>query len=356
MGNIDVIGKWELDKGEWNGLPLREQFGRSLVLVNYEKIINDIEQGIDYVILAYGTRLENHSKKCNGFRESVMGVDKVISYFKDRNKNVVIQLLLLDADAPLIEESKFLAKHIDLLSMLPKTNSVNLIGLSKCGAMAFYVPKYFVNPESYNKTNIYTVATPFDGTKMASPKLFYPELKQFVFSKLGDNKLSNIVYNGLVSIYDGELSDSHMDYDIAVLGGVPEEKIHLYDESFIKNIFSMENIKAIKKISNYRNFVTGIDDKTFGEALRTMNFSGIGLCILNNYFFEGKSDGMVMTESQRLVESKIELLDFKSYILSSSHHHVTSNNRVFNNLLHIVNDTIDEHTEKVKYRARIRRK
>ena len=188
---------------------------------------------------------------------------------------------------------------------------------------------------------------------MASPKIFYPDVKKLIVSKLGDNKLSNSVYKALISFYESISSNSHMDYDIAMLGGIPDDKLHLYDDSLIKDMFSNQNINAITKVANYKNLVTGIDDKTLKESLKTMNLIGIGLCILNDWFFDKKSDGMVLTSSQRLVETHIESL--KSNTLISSHHDVASNDRVFKDILYIVNDTIDEENEKVKYKIKTRK-
>lgn len=134
-----------------------------------------------------------------------------------------------------------------------------------------------------------------------------------------------------------------MDYDIAIPNGIPSSKFEVYDESFIKNIFSDSNTKSIKKIMSFKNIVTGIDNNTLKEAIKTMNFTGIGLCILDDLFFENKSDGMVYTKDQRIVE---DILNIKSYKLKSSHHDVNSNIRVVNDVLSIVDDTIEESNEK----------
>ena len=354
MGIITSYGKWNLDKNEWCYLPEHREIGRSFAFADYEKIINNENSSIDYVILAYGTRVEDDSKDFINIKESKRGIDKVISYFKKLNKNIVIKLFLMDADAPIMEDAKMLAMYIDNLSLLTSTNSVNLLGLSKGGAMSFNVPKYFKKKSSFEKTNIYTIATPFTGTKLASPGIFYPEVKKLIVSKFGNNKLSNMVYNSIISVYEGISSNSHMDYDIAMLGGIPEDKLNLYDDSLIKNMFSNENVDAISRISNYRNLVTGIDNKTLGEAIRTMNFTGIAMCILNELFFDGKSDGMVMVDAQREIELQVGMDGLKSDILTSAHHDVGSNDRVFNNVLHIVDDTIDEHNDKISYKVRKR--
>lgn len=348
MGNIEVIGKWDLQKNNWNTLKLNRN--RAFAFANYEPIIGDMSKGIDYIIFAHGSRVENHSKDHFTIKESEAGIKNIIDYYQSKNKNIIIKLFLMDADAPIVEDAKLMAKQIDELALDPNTNSINLIGLSKCGAMSFYVPKYLQTTQGLSKTNVYTVASPFEGTKLASPKIFYPELRKVITSKLGDNKLGNLVSNKIISFYEGISSNSHMDYDIAMLGGIPESNYHLYDESLIRDIFSIDNLEAISNINAYRNIVTEIDDETLKEALKTMNFTGIGLCILNDLFFDKKSDGMVLTSSQKLVES--QFIDFKSHTLSSCHHDVTSVKRATNDLLHIVDDTIDEQNERAKYLAK----
>ncbi len=352
MGKIEVIGKWNLKENNWQEESLDIAKGRSFAFANYETIVNGDDDKIDYIIFAHGSRVEDHSRDFVNIKESKAGVNNIINYFKSSKKNIVIKLFLMDADAPIKEDAKLLAKYIDSLSLLPNTNSVNLMGLSKCGAMSFYVPKYFETLESFRKTNIYTVAAPFEGTKLASPKIFYPEVRALVKSKLGDNKLSALVAKEIISIYEGVSSNSHMDYDIAMQGGIPETKLHLYDETLIKDIFSSDNIDAILKVNSYKNLVTGIDDKTLSEALRTMNFAGIGLCLLDDWFFDKKSDGMVMTSSQRLVESKMPIKDFRSHILTSAHHDVSGNPRIASDISHIIEDTIDEQNDREKYRTR----
>ena len=352
MGYIDVVGKWNLNNNNWDYNTEYNYRGRSFAFVNYEDIINNKNEGIDYLIFAYGTRVEDCSKDFFTVRDSYMGIDKVIRYFKKLNKNIVVSLFLMDADAPIVEDAKKMAQYIDNLSILQNTNSVNLIGVSKCGAMLFNTPKYFKREISFRKTNLYTVATPFIGTKLASPSIFYPEVERLIVSKLGKNKISDIVYKELIKMYESVSSNSHMDYDISMLGGISLDKLKLYDDSLIKNMFSKDNIDAISRISNYRNLVTGIDNKTLSEAIRTMNFNGIGLCLLNELFFDGKSDGMVTTAAQREIERQIGMEDLKSDLLVSSHHDVASNNRVFGDILYILNDTIDEYNEKVKYRSR----
>ena len=60
---------------------------------------------------------------------SISGKNKFLPLFFNSIK--YLKLFLLDADAPLVEQSKLLASYIEFLASLPNTNSINLVGLSK---------------------------------------------------------------------------------------------------------------------------------------------------------------------------------------------------------------------------------
>lgn len=348
MGKVNVVAKYDLNKAKWNFNPLREEYGRCFSFVNYERIINNYEEKIDYIIIDQGSRVEDHSKDFINVSERKVRIDNVINHYKRKNGNYDIRLFLMDADAPIIEDALLFARYIDDLSILPTTNSINIIGLSKCSVMNFYVPRFFKCAQSFSKTNMYNIASPYTGTKLASPLIFYPEVKSLITSKIGDNLLSEKIYSGLIGFYEIISSNSHMDYDIAVPNGVPQNKYNVYDEKFIENVFCSDNVSAVEKLKVFKNFVTGIDNSTLKEAMRTGNVVGIGLCLLDDLFFENRSDGMVYTEAQKEVEKH---LNIKSDVLRSTHHDVNSNIRAFNEVLSVVDDTIDE--EKVFTRKRI---
>lgn len=336
MGKIDIIAKWDLEKNKWTQSSDLKDIGRSFAIANYKKIINDNGK-INYIIIDQGSRVEDHSKDFFNIKETEVGIDNVISHYERCNGNYDIKLFLMDADAPIIEDAKLFANYVEKLASLPNTNSVNIVGLSKCSVMNFYVPRFFKNSDTYKKTNIYNIASPYEGTKFASPKIFYPEIKR-VFK-------SDILCNTLVkNIYEKISSNSHMDYDIAIPGGIPAEKLQIYDESFIKNVFCTDNVEAVKRLNSFKNILTSIDSNVRKEAIKTLNFYGIALCLFDKMFFDGKSDGMVYTSSQRKVE---DVLDIKSYSIKS-HHDVNSNIRAFNEVLGIVDDTIDEFDDKNK--------
>ena len=315
-GNINTIAKWDLVNNCWNYNIDNTKLGRSLAIACYNPIINNEKEKINYIIIGYGSRVEDHSKDSKTIKEKEVRMDNTLNYFQQLNNNYDIKLFLMDADAPIIEDTKLLAKYIDLLASQENTNTINIIALSKCGAMSFYMPSFFKNQCSFQKTNIFNAATPYCGAKLASPLIFYPEIKKLIVNMIGDHKLTNVIYNNLVKFYESISSNSHMDYDIAVPNGIPKDKLNCYDPSFIQNIFREDNIKAIKKINCFKNIVTIIDDKTFREAAKTMNFTGMGLCLMNKIFFENKSDGMVYYEDQKSVEN---VLDIHSYTVTSHH-------------------------------------
>lgn len=344
MANLKVIAKWDIDKNNWIKYPQYSEYGKSFSVVEYDDITNSNKK-INYIILNPGYRVENLFRTYKNVSERKAGGSTVLNHYSNFDGNYSVKLILVDADAPLVEQAKLLAKYIDRLSILPTTNSINLVGLSKGSVMDFYVPKFLKVLESFQKVNVFNVAAPYCGTKLASPLIFYPEVREFVISKFGDNKLSELVYKSLIDLYELYSSNSHMDYDISLPGGIPEDKKTYYDKSLIENVFCEENIDAIKHVNCFKNIITGIDDNTLKEAIKTLNINGIGLCILNEVFFENKSDGMVYIDTQRKVE---DVLDIKSYQLRSAHHDVNGNPRVFNDVLNIVDDTIEEYDDKRK--------
>lgn len=340
MGTIDIFAKWDLEKNDWSQSDNLKDIGRSFAIASYKRIINDNGR-INYIIIDQGSRVENHSKDFSTIKETEVRIDNVISHYERCNGNYDIKLFLMDADAPIIEDAKLFAKYVESLALLPDTNSVNIVGLSKCSVMNFYVPRFFKNSETFKKTNVYNIASPYEGTKFASIKIFYPEIRE----KFRSKSLSNLI---IKKAYEGISSNSHMDYDIAIPGGIPEEKLHLYDENFIKNVFCTDNVEAVKRLNSFKNILTSIDSSVIKEAIMTGNKQGILMCIFNEMFFEGKSDGMVLTSSQRKVE---DVLDIKSHNIKS-HHDVNSNIRAFNKVLGIVDDTIDEFDDKNKILTR----
>ena len=72
MGFIDVKGKWDLNKHNWCENVDYNSRGRAFAFVNYEEIINNVNEGVDYLIFAYGTRVEDCSKDFLTVRDSYL--------------------------------------------------------------------------------------------------------------------------------------------------------------------------------------------------------------------------------------------------------------------------------------------
>ena len=342
MGNIQVVGKWNNETNTWN-TPSQNEVGRSFLFCDYDYIINNPKEGVNYIIVCDGKRLNLHTFDTENISDHAANMTHILSHYRNMNGNYVIKLFMIDNDAPIIEDAKKLANYIDLLATKKTTNSVNLLGLSKCGAMSMYIPRFLKSKDSFDKLNIYSIAAPYKGTKIASPKMLYPDLHKVVQKRLGKGLLSELVYKGMIEIYEYLCSNSHMDYDIAVPGEIPQERRYLYDSTFIRDIFDKKNIDAVRRINSFNNITTGIDAYTLPEALKTLNISGIGLCFLDELIFDQASDGMVRVKDQKAVEKPLGIESIK---LPSAHHDVYSNNRTYNEVLDIVDDTIEEYNEK----------
>ena len=128
-----------------------------------------------------------------------------------------------------------------------------------------------------------------------------------------------------------------MDYDIAMNGGIPQEKLDLYDEDFVKNVFTKENIDALKQINSFHNFTTHINKEAMNNAIKKCDVVTLGLSLLDKWFFEEESDGLVQTSDQHLVE---DYLGVESIDLSSSHRVAVSPE--FNKVLNAINETIEK--------------
>lgn len=337
MGTIEHFAKWDKINKQWRN-PTFEDFGNCFSIADYETIINEPNTGINYIIIASGSRLERNTKEYLKIDEKIYRIDNVIEHYKHQKGNYHIQCFFIDKDAPIIETAKKFAEYIDSLSILPSTKTINVMGVSKCGAMSLYTPRFFKHNESFQKFNLFNVTVPYQGTKFASPKLVLSEARAFSKKLFGNSPLGKLVFQKLKETYQDGCSYSHMDYDISLENSIGGTHRALYDKNFIKNMFCNENIAAIREINSFKNFTTRIDKFTLPEAIRTLNTWGISLCIINDIFFEGKADGLVPYESQKSID---DILHVESIHLPSSHHDVNTNIRVCNQILEEIDKTIE---------------
>ena len=103
----------------------------------------------------------------------------------------------------------------------------------------------YIDINNRGKINLYDIATPYLGTKMASPKFIYNDIKLFIDRHIPNKTLATNVYSWLIKFYEGISSNSHMDYDISLPNGIPDNKLKNYDENLIKNLMHNDNIDAI---------------------------------------------------------------------------------------------------------------
>lgn len=250
---------------------------------------------------------------------------------------------MMDKDAPLKKQAKILVNYINKTSKKDNCNSIIILGYSKSGVMSFEMLKS-IDKTNYNKISLYNIATPYTGTKMASPKFLYNDANLLINKYIHQKKLEEKVYNFLVNVHNNISSNSHMDYDISLPNGIPDEYLDKYDETLLKNIFSNDNLITAKRIKRFKNFTTGIDENTLKRAILKTDVTGIGLCIINNLFMDKVSDGFVTTKSQEEISKH---MDIKNIHIKSAHHDLFSDNKYSNKLLDIINDDLEEDKEKL---------
>ena len=344
MAIIQHALKWDLNDNAWRN-PIDNEIKRSFAIAaNIDGIENPTlhkDEMINYVIVSLGSRVEDHYLDHDNIKDNSFNVDKMREYFDSRDHNTIIRYVMLDADAPLIEDAKLISNYVDSIADNSNVATINLVGLSKGGMINMYIPHFYNLESSYKKTYVYNIATPYSGTLLASPLIFYPEVKKLVVNKFGDNRASEIVYKSLINFYESICSNSHMDYDIAMPGGVSLDKS--YDPNFVKNALSDENIEAIKKTNGFHNFITGISDGVLSTAVKNWDYMAIGLCILDKWFFEEKSDGFVKSNDQFLIEN---FIDVESVKLNSSH--VFFNNSELYKLLDCIYANIDKTEQRIR--------
>ncbi len=324
MGEINTIKKWDLKSNIWRDVKSEEEKKRALSIATYGTIRHTDDGELNYILIADGCRVENHVHSGQYINDRKAGIANVIKYFERKKENYKIELLLVDMDGPLVEESKLLASYVDHLANLSSTKTVNVVGFSKCGVMAFDMMKYLKNGFSSMKTRVYSVSSPYLGTVMASPLFLEREVRKVITAKIEYDELAEKIVTAVMGLYYRIMSNSHMDLDIAEKGGVPKQLEKNYDPFFLKNIFSEENLSSLNRVNLYKNVCTLIDENTLSAVIKSGNLGGIGLCILNDCLFDGKSDGMVLFSSQKSIESFLSDGENSSVVIHSTHSVLTT--------------------------------
>ena len=313
---------------------------KGLAFSNAKNIViaDEEDSKLDYIIFCNGNRVKDISKDLitpYGQRDYV---DRISKYFERHKKNVFVEHILLDNDAPLNVEVKTISNHINKLSVKEKCRSLQLIGHSKGADIYFNIPKYFKNMETYKMSSMYLTAPPYEGCFIAEKTNFLGNANKVIMSQL-PYPLSEYTFEALKKYYERMHSNSYMDNDIARIG----YKSANYDPSFIRDMFSIDNLLAIQKLNYFHNFVTGIDEKTLLKSIKQRDYVSIAMCLIDKYFIDKPSDGFIEQSSQLAIN---KYLNIKNTIIPSTTHYFLSQDENLEMLLDIVNDQIDQIKEK----------
>lgn len=329
-GTIETIGRWSLEEEKWTSVEDDAQRRKALSLVHFP-IIRELDiLRHNIIILIDGSRVEDHCKSGWTMNEKESGI-KYIKEAVTHNKlfNVRLISMYMDKDAPINEESKFIANYVDKLSKDDNIGTISLVGHSKGATLIFNAMKFCKEQDAFLKTRVYTVSTPFLGTIFASPKYMYPKMREVVKKRLFFNKISEFASDKLIKFYESISSNSHMDYDIGIDEAVNEDREHLYDPIFIRHMLSEENINAIRKVYKYQNIVTCIESKSLLYSLMEFNLSGVSMCIFKHLVFDENADGFVPLRSQYALDD-VTQGEFKSIQLPNSQHDFLRSKRLVN--------------------------
>lgn len=282
---------------------------------------NDESEPIDYVFYCFGTRIGNHTKTAK-INDNAGVIKNVIKAFKKKDCKVQVNMVLMGVNDPISLNGKHLAEKLNKLAKEETCHSINLLGVSKASVMYFDMLKY-LDEDTKKKCNLHMIAAPFTGTKMASTKYMYDVINNALKKLFGFAKpLYSLVRKIALTVYDSMNSHAHMDYDIALPGGVIDDTPDKYDPNLIKNIYSDENINAMKDMHSIHVYITGALKSPLTKILRPTD---LALSIINKIAMDGKSDGFVARETQEslgktLKERGIKLDNFEEHYMDDTTH------------------------------------
>lgn len=340
MYKVKAVKKWQNSLHSWKNIDSKDDLGIALSTVRYTPIVNCDSDLVNYIIVADGCKVNDFTRNPDVIDENKNGIINVLNYYKKKKENYIIMSIYMNLDAPHLETAKWIAEYINELAKSKYVDTISFIGGSKCGVMAFNLMKY-LSPEGLKKSYINGVSSPYSGTILASPNYMYSEVPKIIEGRLGKNYFSKLISEEIIKYYKKFFSHSQLDYDISIPGGVPKEFQTKYDPHNLGYLFSTENLSVLDK-AHWQNICTLIDENTFKEVVKARDLIGIGLCILNDYLFNKKSDGFVNIDSQRSIEKYIE--GYKSKIVYASHFYLNIPNYT-NQVLDIV-----ENNKELRYR------
>ena len=342
MGKIKIIKKYDLNTSAWRDALTLDEQKKAFAIASYKEIKHKDEDSYNYIIVADGCKVEDRaiSPDCTHIQNSSFGISNIMNYFNKKDDNYRIRLIMVDIDGPHVDESIWLAKYINKLSLREDVKTINYLGFSKCGVMGLNLIKY-LNKEALLKTRVYSISSPYTGSILASPIYLKQECKKILSSILGENIITDKIVEELLKVHFNIFTDSHMDYDISLPGGISKDAMNRYDPRFLENIFSEENISAAHRVAHWQNICTHITDKTKREIIRSGNLMNIGFCIINKYLYNKMSDGIVPLKSQKTVERYFDDEHRTSKVIAAPHSIMFTSSYV-NPLLDIVDGNMSD--------------
>lgn len=292
-----------------------------------------------------GNRRENYSNTGKSAQSSGWGISTFLSVIDNCGSKIKVENILLDNDAPLEEQAKIIAKHINELKENNKCKKINILGISKCGCISVALLKY-LDETNLGKLNIMAYSAPYRGTIYASPVSLYNKVDE-VINSIPQELLDKIVpflkkikpremegyrqtelSRTIKNIHWRLFSKSHMDYDISSIDedGVPRRHKNKYDEKFLTELFDKNTLSMLKKVK-FTNITTYCTENTLRQAIMTRNINAIMLYLSDKTIFAGKlSDGMVELTSSRYIEEICEKhnINISKLKVSDGHHDIST--------------------------------
>lgn len=330
----------------------------SVVQFNTEfgKKANNPNVDFEYFIFLDGMRAENYSKKGTSIGNSGWGTQNYLTELEERAERFKVLSVLLDKDAPLDSQTKLLANKINKLKEMEHCKKITVLGISKCGTMVADL-LHHLNDTNLDRLNLLAALPPYLGTIYASPNILYNKVDETI-GKVPDNLLKRVIPNLqkikptqkqflsqkqgakftkiLKDIHWNLFSQSHMDYDISLLGenGVPDEHKDKYDENYLKNLFNEEALSRLRQVK-FTNITTTCSNRTLENSLKTLNVTAFMLYLSSRVLFDEPSDGMVTLHSAQEIERVCEEkgIPITTLHIKDGHHDISGDSRIVKEIM-----------------------
>ena len=360
IGNVECIAyckpiaKFNLINNTWKNVNGENQLKAfSMISYNTNFGVKKYEKEYEYFIIMTGMRPENYSLTGGN---TGWGINNFLSSIEKINKNIKVNVFLLDNDAPLEKQAQLVAKYINKIKEEEKCKKVHMLGVSKCGTMTVALLKY-LSDFNLEKLNVMAYSAPYLGTVFASPKVLYKKVDEIIgkaessfitkFIPYIENDQSKKKINKKYSLTESFkrkhwnlFSQSHMDYDISEIGGdgVPNKHKNRYDKKYLENMFENRTLKILEKV-RFTNITTVCTNKTLKESIITRNLYGGMLYFSSKFIFNKEpSDGMVSLSSAKYIEKICEREGINIYkkTILNGHHDICSNIRIIDEIVQLL--------------------